>query len=162
MATGDTDDMKSRLRAVFPNWFADPVNSPIAEAAFTGFASGLSLVYSYIQFAKLQTRIKTATGGWLDLAAWDFFNTGFLRRRSESDDGFRSRVLKELLRPRLTKAAILQMLLDLTGRPGIVIELANSSDLGSWDGPAFGYDEYGGWGSTENNGVIIIAQRPVN
>ncbi len=162
MATGDTDDMKSRLRAVFPNWFADPADSPIAEAVFTGCAAGLSFVYGFIQFAKLQTRISTATGGWLDLAAWDFFNTGFLRRQAESDDSFRSRVLKELLRPRLTKAAILQMLLDMTGRQGIVIELNDVSAIGTWDGPAFGFDTYGGWGSTDNNGLIIVAQRPIN
>jgi hypothetical protein len=162
MATGDTNDMVNRLRAVFPNWFSDPSVSKFANAVFAGLATGLSFAYSAIQYAKLQTRIQTATGGWLDLIAWDFFNVGFLRRRAESDDSFRSRVLKEVLRPRLTKAAILQMLLDLTGRQGIVIELNDASAIGSWDGPAFGFDTYGGYGSTENNGLIIVAQRPIN
>lgn len=162
MATGDLDDMKARLGAVFPRWLADPVNSPLAEGFFTGAATLLSHAYNYIQFGRLQTRLSSATGAWLDLAAWDFFGGSFLRRAAELDESFRPRALKELLRPRVTRAAILQMLLDLTGRPGTIIELDNTSDIGSWDGPAFGFDVYGGWGDTINNSLIIIAQRPIN
>lgn len=162
MSTGDIDDIENRLRAVFPNWFADPSAAPYSSAVFRGFANGIAYAYSAVQFARLQIRLSTATGGWLDLLAWDFFRTGYLRRTAEPDASFRSRLLKEVFRRRVTRAAILAMLLDLTGRPGTIIELNNTSDIGSWDGPALGYDVYGGWGSTVNNSLIIIAQRPAN
>lgn len=160
MATGDTNDMVTRLRAVLPPWFPDPIASPFLQAILTGLGSGLAFAYSFIAFAATQTRIATASGGWLDLIAWDFFGTGFLRRPTETDISFQPRLMKELFRPRVTRAALLQMLVDLTGRQPSIIEPWNTGDVGAWDINTFAYDAYGCYGDTINNLLYIVVFRP--
>src|SRR4051812_40264109 len=128
MATGDTNDISARLRATLPPWFPDPANAPVLTAILSGIADGFAFVYSYLGFAALQTRISSATGGWLDLIAWDFFGSRFTRRQGENDASWQPRILQEILRPRQTRAAISLMLTDLTGRAPKVIELWNPQD----------------------------------
>jgi hypothetical protein len=141
MATGDADDVGKRLRAVIPPWFPDPVDSPILQSLLSGIAGGFAFVYDYLGFAKKQTRIRSATGGWLDLIAWDFFGARFLRRQGESDESWQPRIQKEILRPRQTRAALSQMMTDLTSREPVIIELFNPGDCGGYDVPqAGGYD----------------------
>lgn len=65
MATGDQADFVRRLKSVLPvQWFDD--SNPILDAVLNGIASALSLVYQLYAYAVLQTRILTATDGWLD------------------------------------------------------------------------------------------------
>jgi hypothetical protein len=60
--------MLGRLKALIPpTWYGD--DNPIRDAILTGCASALSWCYSLYLYAKLQTRINTATDGWLDIAA---------------------------------------------------------------------------------------------
>src|SRR5579883_2162004 len=109
MATGDVQDIINRLRSVMPPWF--PSNGPVVTALLTGLATSGSFIYGYIQFMRTQSRIATASGGFLDLIANDYFGTNFLRRAAEPDSVYRARILKELLRPRVTLAALTQMLI---------------------------------------------------
>lgn len=130
MATGDIGDMRGRLFALLPPWFPTP--HPILHGALSGIGDALAFIYSFIAFAKLQTRIATATGGWLDLIAWDYFAGRFIRRQTESDNSFRPRILQEILRPRDTRLAITRLLTDLTGNKSQIIEPWNTGDCGSY------------------------------
>lgn len=159
MSTGDTNDMAARLRAVLPPWFPD--DAPIANGVLAGLAAGLSFGYALIQFAKSQTRIATASGGWLDLIAWDYFSTRFLRRRGEADSSFRPRILKEILRPRQTRDAVTQALTDLTGRAPLIFEPWNPQDCGAYGAGTLGYSAGGCYGSLNcPSQIFITAYRP--
>lgn len=155
MATGDTSDIVSRLRATLPPWFPAQGSAPILDSILSGFASLQSYVYSLIGYARSQSRIKTAFGGWLDLIAWDFLGPTFTRRTSESDASFKSRILAFLLIPRNTVAGITAMLLALTGRTPAIIE--PSTNVGGWDIGFFAFDHSGCWGG---NALLITAFRP--
>ena len=65
MSIGDQADVFARLKSTLPRWFSD--STPIVDAVFQGLAWAGSFVYSLYAYAKLQTRIKTATDGWLDI-----------------------------------------------------------------------------------------------
>ena len=159
MATGDQTDMLARVRATLPPWFPSP--SPVIDGALTGIAATLAFVYSLIQYAAAQTRIATASGGWLDLIAWDFFGARFTRRQTEIDDSFRPRILQEILRPRATRAAIVRMLKDLTGRAPAIFEPWNTGDCASYGTGTAGYGAGMGYGSLAlRNQIFVTAFRP--
>ena len=83
MATGDQNDIFSRLKSSLPlGWFPDA--SPILDAVLQGAAAVLTMIYQVIVYVQLQTRIHTATDGWLDLVAVDFFGTSLPRKAGES------------------------------------------------------------------------------
>src|SRR5579862_5296427 len=105
MATGDVPDIVARLRSLLPPWFPPQGAAPIVDGVLTGIATLLSGIYGLIQYARAQSRIATASGAWLDLIAWDFFGSRFLRRTQETDASFIPRIRSELRRPRLTRAA---------------------------------------------------------
>ena len=131
MATGDQNDFVARLGMTLPlHWFPD--TAPVLSALLNGIASGAAFVYGLIQYARLQTRIKTATDGWLDLISADFFATHFPRRAGEMDNAFRARILLELFRPRATRGAVIRVLQDLTGRTPVVFEPARPADTGAY------------------------------
>jgi hypothetical protein len=143
MATGDTNDIVNRLRAALPPWFPDPANSPVLQSVLTGVADLFGFIYAFLGFAALQTRIATMVGGFLDMAAWDFFGSRFTRRFGETDLSWQPRVIAEILRPRQTKAAIIRMLKDLTGSSQpIVLEFFNPQDAGG-----YGVPQMGGYGT---------------
>lgn len=138
MSTGDKDDIVNRQVAVLPPWFPDIQTAPVWRALLSGVGGAMAFVYDYFSFAKLQTRIKTATGGWLDLIGWDFFGGRFVRRNGEVDDSWRVRIIQEILRPRQTREAIIRVLQDLTGRTPRVIEFFNPGDCGGYNIPQMG------------------------
>src|SRR5258708_6660257 len=125
---GTIPDIVNRLRATLAPWFPDPSAAPVLTSLLTSQADAFAFIYQYLQFAAKQTRIKSATGGWLDLIAWDFFGSRFLRRLGEPDPSFASRLIKEILRPRQTRAAITQMVVDLVGTPPQIQEAWNPFD----------------------------------
>lgn len=162
MATGDTNDVVNRLRAVLPPWFPDLSNAPILSALLTGIGGAFAFVYSTLSFAALQTRISTATGAWLDLIGWDFFGTRFMRRQGETDASFQPRILQEILRPRQTRASLVLMLKQLTGRTPTVQEAWNPQDWGGYGMPYSGYGIALGYGSLNYpNQVFAVAFRPI-
>jgi hypothetical protein len=134
MATGDVPDVEQRLRATLPPWFPNQGSAPVIDAILVGIATLLSNVYALISFAQAQTRIRSATGAFIDLIAWDFFGGRFTRLPSEIDAPFLARLLKELIRPRVTRAAISAGLKDLTGYTPRIIETWLPSDVGVIDG----------------------------
>lgn len=148
MAIGDTTDIVARIRSVLPPWFGDEENSPILTAVLTGFATGYAVIYDMIQFVKLQTRVATATGGFLDMIAFDFFGFRVLRKTGQSDVSFRARIITEILRPRGTRPSVIRVLEDLTGRTPTVFEPRRPADTGAWNnGATLGYGMAGAYGS---------------
>lgn len=142
---GTATDMIARLLALLPlRWFAD--SAPVLGAVLAGLADGWAWLYAMLAYAKLQTRIATATDSFLDLIAADFFAAALPRRFGEADAAFRARIQRELLRPRATRAALIGELTALTGRAPVVFEPSRPADTGAW-GHACGYGAAGGWGS---------------
>lgn len=130
-AKGDLEDMVARQAAVLPPWFGPPGTAPpVLRLPLLMAASVASWLYGLIAYAKKQTRIKTATGGWLDLIAFDFFGRRIRRRSGQTDDAFRTRILVELFRPRGTRPAMAAILRDLTGREPRIFEPQRPADVG--------------------------------
>jgi hypothetical protein len=143
--TGDASDMVRRLKAVLPaRWFPD--SAPLLEGLLAGLADAWAWAYSLLQYARQQTRIATATDGFLDLIAQDCFGSRLVRASGQTDEAFRAIIQREILRQRGTRAAVTSVLTDLTGRAPVVFEPARPADTGGW-GLALGYGASGGWGN---------------
>jgi hypothetical protein len=160
MALGDANDCANRIRALLPvRWFAD--SNPIRDAVIAGAAYALSLVYALLQYTQLQTRIGTATDGFLDLISFDFFGSSLPRRSGEMDAPFRQRILANLLRERATRKGITDALVTLTGRAPIIFEPWRIADTGAYNTPQTGYNTSGKYGSLVlNNQIFVTAFRP--
>jgi hypothetical protein len=157
--TGDADDILSRIKALLPRgWFPD--STPVLDALLSAHAWCLSFVYSLIQYAKSQTRIATATDGFLDLISYDFFGGNLPRRAQEQDDPFRTRIQASIFGEKVTRNGMIKALVALTGREPIIFEPARPADTGGW-GIATGWDTAGGWGELDLPAqVFITAFRP--
>ena len=148
MSVGDQNDFVNRLRTLLPNgWFAD--EAPVLNAVLNGCAYCLALMYSLIAYAKLQTRIATATDGFLDLVSFDYFGAFLMRRMNEMDAAFRVRIFQNLLRQKATRGGIIKLLTDLTGQTPVVFEPWRPLDCGAYDKNICGYDLAGGWGELD-------------
>ena len=145
-------DIFHRIKALLPpRWFGE--DTPVLDVVLNSLAAGWLNVHGLLDFVKFQTRIRTAFGDWLDLAARDYFGHRLKRRHVETDKSFRSRVMHELNRERCTRTALHECLLFLTGRPPLIFEPANPYDTGCYGLSATtgrgtaGYGMAGGWGS---------------
>ena len=151
MATGDQQDVLQRLQAALPSrWFNG--SSVVVTAVLAAFATALAWLYSLYEYVRLQTRITTATGAWLDIAAADFFGTGLPRLANEFDDQYRARIRSALFVEHGTRNAIYYTLLRLTGRAPVIFEPARPADTGAYGGAGVGamglaYGMAGGYGS---------------
>lgn len=145
--TGDQQDVYRRLRGYLPPWFGDEASTPILNGLLNGLAYAGAYVYGLLSYARLQTRIKTATDGWLDMIAADFFGDALLRAANQTDESFRGRILINIFRERATRAGLIKILQDLTGRTPIVVEPTRPMDTGSYGGPLIGYGVAGAYGS---------------
>lgn len=146
MATGDQNDILGRIQGALPNkWFAD--SSPVRDAVLGGVSYSLALVYSLWAYTKNQTRIGTATDGFLDLISWDFFGGLLPRKANELDTPFRSRILANLLREKATRKGMIATLKTLTGRIPGIFEPALPTDTGAYGVSTSGYGVAGGYGS---------------
>lgn len=154
---GNQPDILARLKAAMPPWFGNGATT-ILDAALTGPANALAFIYGLIQYAQLQTRIKTATDTWLDLIARDFFARKFQRRSGELDVPYRTRIVKEIFRPRATRPAVIGALTDLTGKAPIIFEPTRVADTGEWGGPFFAYGgtSYPFTGTTVDSTLITV------
>lgn len=133
MAIGDITDMTNRLRSYIPPWFDD--NITLRDAWIQSFAYCASFVYSLLIYSKKQTRIKTATDGFLDLIAKDFFGNRIKRQPNQTDDSFRNVILAVLLHERGTRNGMNTALTQLTGNEPIIFEPRR-------DGGAYNQDYY--------------------
>lgn len=146
MAKGDLNDFYERLKALLPaGWFAD--SSPALHGILMACARSLSWCYSLYCYALKQTRLSSATDGWLDIAAYDFFGNQLQRRAEMSDDAFRHHFRINLFRERGTRQAVIDILQELTGNTPRVFEPQRPMDTGSYGWPALGYGMAGGYGS---------------
>ena len=161
MATGDAADMLARLRGVLPqSWLAD--ETPVLDAVLAGLAGAWSVLYSLLQLVSAQARIATASDQFLDMVSTDFFGTSLPRRTGELDVAFRGRIDRELFRERGTRVAIVDVLVDLTGRPPSIFEPARAMDTGAWSTASMGYGVAGAWGSLSlPYQCFVTAYRPI-
>lgn len=144
--TGDNDDMLARMKAVLPpRWFAD--STPVLDMLLTGLADAASRLYGLLSVARAQMRIATATNGFLDLVAGDFFGARLRRRFQEPDAAYRGRIIRALVRTRGTRAALIAAVTDLTGTAPVIFEPSRTSDTGAYAGGGFAWNKAGGWGS---------------
>ena len=156
--TGDRADMLMRLKLVLPlRWFPD--STPVLDAILSGFAATAAWAFDVLQYVKLQTRLATASAEFLDIAARDYFGERLKRRPDQSDMAFRAYILRELYRSRATRPAMLEQLVEITGRTPDIFEVARPADTGSW-GEFSGYGIRGRYGSlTMPNQVLITVFR---
>jgi hypothetical protein len=152
MATGDQADIVDRLYAVLPPWFSTGATT-VLGAVVQGPAYVFSLCYGLLAFTRDQTRISTATGGWLDLISYDFFARALLRLSGEADSAFASRIKANLLQPAATRPALIATLTRLTGRAPTVVDPWRPGDCGAYGYGGLGYNTIGYYGS-----VQMIAQ----
>lgn len=135
MATGDQADIFGRLRRLLAPWFGDDdAQSSVVAAFLQAPAWALAGVHELLAYAKLQTRIATATDGWLELIAYDFFGDGLPRLQGEQDSAYGLRIRREILRPRVTRAAIEAAMREIPGQANAVrvYEPFNIRDTGAY------------------------------
>lgn len=155
MATGDQNDITGRLLSILPpSWFSS--RAPILTGLLQGFATAGSFVYGFIATARAQTRLATMRGMFIDLFAFDFFGRYLWRKAAETDAALKVRIRKEIFRPRVTRAAMAQALLDLTGNTPAIFEPWSPQDAGGYDAGGAGFDSAGGWGDTVLPAQVFI------
>lgn len=149
MSVGDQSDIFARLKAILPaRWFGSPADStPILDSVLQGIANVLAFAYSLYTFAKLQTRVMTATGGFLDMISADFFGTSLPRKTGQSDASYRALILANLFREKATRNAIVQALTNLTGIAPLIVEPTRPLDTGAYGVSISGYGVAGAYGS---------------
>jgi hypothetical protein len=159
-SVGTTADMVVRIKSVLPtNWFCD--TSPNLDALLAGLGSIWSGLYSLLRSVRLQARIATASGVFLDIAAQDYCGDKLSRRAGEADYPFSLRIRANLLAPHATREALVEVLLQLTGRHPKIFEPTNSSDTGGYNTSTLGYNTTGGYGSMMlPYQVFVTAYRP--
>ncbi|WP_145533555.1 hypothetical protein [Yersinia alsatica] len=146
MAKGDQQDIETRIRSLLPpSWFGD--EHPIIDAIIVACANSLAWCYTLYLYAVMQTRINTATDGWLDIISYDFFGNNLQRESGQSDDVFRNQIKINLFRERGTRQAIIDILTEMTGKEPIIFEPQRPQDTGAYGGPTIGYGMAGGYGS---------------
>lgn len=174
MATGDQTDVLTRLRSVLPqSWFPQPGSAtigtaqsptPILESILAGFAEGLSWIYSLLQFALQQTRLGTSSGGWVDLAALDYFGNNLPRANGESDAAYIARIEANLFQPANTRGAIQQAVENVTGSAVRMIEPWQPNDNARYGVAFYGVDTKANPGQYSNGSArdagLIVCELP--
>lgn len=158
--TGDQDDLYARLKRLAPPWFGREDDSPVLTALLQGAAWALSFAYALFAFAKLQTRIATATGGWLDLASGDFFGEQLRRFGGELDPIYSRRIRLEVLRDRNDRNGVDRAVFDLTGGHPLVFEAFRPADCGGLGDPSFAWGVTGRYGSSQAAFQVLITAAP--
>lgn len=155
---GDNADIKGRIKQLLPDkWFQDA--TPVLDSVLTGVSKALADAYGLTVYARLQTRINTATDQFLDLISQDFFGGTLPRRTNESDAAFRARIRAQLLLERQTRKGMAIALQTLTGRAPIIFEPWNVKDIGVYGKSYYGKAAYG---SNLRYQVFITAFRPAS
>lgn len=130
MTVGSTDWFRDLTLDNTPAGWFDPEGEVVRGVA-NAIAEPASFNFGQLVYIQRQARLATATDGFLDLIAEDYFGRGrFKRRNNEIDADYRSRLQAEILRPLGTRAAIIDVITDLTGHAPDVFEPANSADSG--------------------------------
>ena len=156
--TGDPPDIVARIKAVLPTrWFPD--QTPVLDTLLTGLATGWSSLYALLAFVRLQSRIATASGAFLDGASADYFANRLPRRSAEPDTAFRVRIQQQLRREHATRAALVSVVTDLTGHAPQIFEAGRVSDTGAYNTNGFAYGAAGAWGSLALPFQVFVTAR---
>jgi hypothetical protein len=156
---GDQNDFFARIKGQIPaSWFK---TSPNFDATLQGPAWALSSIYAQITYAQLQTRIATATDGYLDLISADFFGTPLPRLMNEQDGAFRSRIVANLFVKGPTRGNMSAVLTLITGRVPDIFEPSNTTDSGGWDSAFYWDTGVGKWGAPMPYQSLVTAYRPI-
>jgi hypothetical protein len=152
---GDLPDFVSRLGAVLPKrWFAE--RSPNLTTLLTAIATPWVWFYDLFNYVRNQTRLMTATDGFLDLISYDYFGLNLARKAGESDNLYRGRIQTALQQEAATRSALAAGLDILTGNQPFIFEPGRCADTGSYGTSTVGaalpstgmaYCKAGGWGS---------------
>ncbi len=167
--TGDQNDIFTRIKSILnsPQWFGQgetvaAPETPLLDSLIQGVAWALSFAYSLYAYAKLQARIATATDGFLDLIAADYFGASLVRRQAQSDSSFRNQILGTILKPQATRGAMINALQVLTGQTPIVYEPRRPLDVCGY-GAGLYYGIQGRYGSQlMPYQALVVAFRPLN
>jgi hypothetical protein len=144
-ATGDAADIAARMNLLLPvGWFSGLV--PFKDALVAGVASVFAFIYSLFGYVREQTRIATATDGFLDLIAGDFFGANLPRNAGELDGSYRPRIQASLFLEKGTRADVIRVVTQLTGNAPLIVEPSRPADCGGY-GIAMGYSTAGRLGS---------------
>jgi hypothetical protein len=151
MATGDQQDIFTRIKGTLPvkAWFAD--STPLLDATLQGVAYLLAYAYSVYAYARQQTRILTATDGFLDVIASDFFGATIQRKTGQSDTSFRATILANIFREKATRKSIAFAVTQITGNAPVVLEPLRPVDTG-----AYGVAAYTGYGVAGMYGSMLL------
>ena len=161
MATGDAQDMVTRLRAALPRrWFPD--DAPALGVVLRGMGTVWASIYGLLAYVRAQTRLATASGQWLDIAGYDFLGVRMQRRKGEADSNYRVRLMREVFRHRNTRQSVIAAVQDATGLAPVVFEPQRIQDTGAIGvGSTMGYGVAGGWGSYDIPfQFLVTAARP--
>lgn len=152
--------MRQRLRALLPNgWFGD--TTPVLDAVISGTGAIWASVAALIGLVRAQSRIATASGVFLDLAAHDFCGGTVKRRAGESDPAFSARLRATILTSRATRAALVSAIERVTARTPKLFEPFNPTDCGGYATNTLGYGTCGGYGSLQlPYQLFVTAYRP--
>jgi hypothetical protein len=144
-AIGSQQDFMNRLNFLLPvGWFSGLV--PLKDALVTGIANVFAFIYALFGYVRLQTRIATATDGFLDLIAGDFFGATLLRNAGELDGSYRPRIQTGMFLEKGTRADVIRVVKQLTGNVPLIVEPSRPADCGGY-GIAMGYSTAGRLGS---------------
>ncbi len=147
MATGDQNDIQGRINALMPfSWFQPTVDT-IEQGIIAAAANALAFIYSILAYVRLQTRIATATDGFLDLVAQDFFGTSVVRTSGQSDASFRATIQANLFLSLGTRAGVFAVVTGLSGHGPTFGLPERPGDTGGYGVPTSGYGVAGAYGS---------------
>jgi hypothetical protein len=164
MTIGTQAEIATRIFRWLPaRWFPTGCGQgTLIFAIVSGLAAGFSMIYTTIAYAGLQVRIATATDGWLDLIAGDYFGNTLMRNAGEPDAAFSNRLRREILREKVTREALDRVIFDTTGNHPVLIEANRVSDVGAWrQGFAWRTGSYGSAGLPFQIFVTSPRQNPV-
>lgn len=159
--SGDKTDFLSRIKALVPKKWFGAGSTPVLDAVLSAPAAIFAANYTLLTYVVQQTRIRTATGPFLDLISQDYFNGSLPRFANESDANFRARILANLFIGGPTRGDLTAVLTEITGRAPTIVEPQRIQDCGAWD-YAFGFDYAGGWGDMLPYQAFVTAYRPLN
>ncbi len=158
---GDPTDMRQRLRMTLPaRWFSDV--APVLDGLLSGFALAWSSLYDLLQNVITQSRVSTATGNFLSLAAQDYLSDSFLRRPNETDTDYRSRLLVAMRRQRATRPAVVAAAAS-AGYALSIFEPAQPASTGAYNIPfGLAWNVVGAWGSMQMPLESLLVATPGN
>ena len=157
---GDQSDFADRIRLTLPDgWFGDV--APVRDGLLEGLGSVWAWLYRLLQTVRLQTRLASTTGQFLDLACVDYFGARLARRAAEGDDALRSRLQSAMRRERGTRAGLISAV-AAAGYTASVFEAARPADTGAYNTAGqLAWNTSGAYGSLQMPLECLVVLRPI-